>query len=41
MRFVLLTKGFTVDDGELTPTQKIKRNVINSKYRSIIDAMYG
>ncbi len=36
---VLLTE-FTVETGELTPTMKIKRNVVSEKYRDAIAAFY-
>lgn len=40
-KFVLLPREFTQEDGEITATQKIKRKVINQRYRDIIDAMYA
>ena len=40
-KFTLLPKEFTQEDGEITATQKIKRKVINQRYRDIIDAMYA
>jgi len=40
-RFKLLAKQFTQEDGEMTPTMKLKRKVINDKYQQIIDSMYG
>ena len=40
-RFVLLPKPFTMESGELTNTLKIKRAVINKRYRLLIDAMYA
>lgn len=40
-KFTLLPKGFTIDDGEITPTMKIKRKVVEERYRDIIDAMYA
>ena len=40
-RFVLLPKPFTMENGELTNTLKIKRAVINKRYRPLIDAMYA
>lgn len=40
-RFVLLPKAFTMENGELTNTLKIKRAVINKRYSLLIDAMYA
>ena len=40
-RFVLLPKAFTMENGELTNTLKIKRAVISRRYRPLIDAMYA
>jgi long-chain acyl-CoA synthetase len=37
----LLAKEFTIDDGELTPTLKVKRNVIETRYKKLIDQMYS
>ena len=39
-KFSLLDREFTLDDGELTPTMKIKRFAINRLYKKTIDAMY-
>ncbi len=39
-KFILLAKPFTIEDGELTPTQKIKRKVVEEKYAELIDGMY-
>ncbi|HVT59799.1 MAG TPA: long-chain fatty acid--CoA ligase [Thermoanaerobaculia bacterium] len=36
----LLPNEFTLETGELTPTQKVKRRVINQKYGPIIDRLY-
>jgi long-chain acyl-CoA synthetase len=36
----LLPQEFTQETGELTPTQKVKRRVINQKYGDVIDRLY-
>ncbi|MFA7438637.1 long-chain fatty acid--CoA ligase [Castellaniella sp.] len=40
-RFVNLHKAFDADDGEVTRTRKLRRTVIDDKYRPIIDALYS
>jgi len=40
-KFTVLPRNFTVDDGELTPTLKIKRRVINENWSEQIEAMYA
>ena len=40
-RFVNLHKPFDPDDGEVTRTRKLRRNVIDEHYHPIIDALYG
>jgi long-chain acyl-CoA synthetase len=40
-KFQILPEDFTVDNGMLTPTLKVKRKVIREKYESVIDALYG
>lgn len=39
-RIRILTGEFTVDSGELTPTMKLKRNVVTSRYSAEIEALY-
>ena len=39
-RFALLEKEFSQEDDEMTPTLKLKRNVIIEKYGDVIDGMY-
>ena len=40
-RFVNLHKEFDPDDGELTRTRKLRRGVIEERYRPIIEALYS
>lgn len=37
----LLPAEFTLETGELTPTQKVKRRVIHQKYGTVIDRLYA
>ena len=39
-RFVLLEKEFSQEEDEMTPTLKLKRNVIFEKYSDVIEGMY-
>jgi long-chain acyl-CoA synthetase len=36
-----LPRDFTVDDGELTPTLKIRRIQIRENWSDVIEAMYA
>lgn len=40
-KFLLLTKEWTIEGGELTPTLKLKRRVILAQYQNAIDALYA
>jgi long-chain acyl-CoA synthetase len=40
-RFVSLHKEFDPDDGEVTRTRKLRRNVVEERYAPVIDALYG
>jgi len=40
-KFVILPREFTQEDGEITPTLKLKRKAISEKYRALLDSMYG
>jgi long-chain acyl-CoA synthetase len=37
----LLPAEFTLETGELTPTQKVKRRVVNQKYGDVIERLYA
>lgn len=39
-RFTLLPRHFTMENGELTNTLKLKRKVVNENYKDVIDKMY-
>ena len=40
-KFTVLDRDLSIEDGELTPTLKVKRNVINDRYADLFDALYG
>lgn len=40
-RVALLPEEFSIDTGEMTPTLKVKRAVIDERYGEMIDEMYG
>jgi long-chain acyl-CoA synthetase len=40
-RVALLPEEFSIDGGEMTPTLKVKRAVIDERYGDLIDEMYG
>ncbi len=39
-KFAILDRSFSEEGGELTPSQKKKRRVIEKKYKNLIDQMY-
>lgn len=39
--FRILDQDMSVEQGELTPSLKIKRTVVAAKYQSLLDSMYG
>ena len=40
-RFLVLHKELDADDGELTRTRKVRRNIIGERYGALIEALYG
>ncbi|HXC69058.1 MAG TPA: long-chain fatty acid--CoA ligase [Pyrinomonadaceae bacterium] len=40
-KIALLENEFTIEGGELTPTLKVKRRVIDEKYRDVIEKIYA
>ncbi|HUJ12183.1 MAG TPA: long-chain fatty acid--CoA ligase [Thermoanaerobaculia bacterium] len=40
-RFALLPRDFTIENDEITPSLKVKRRMIDKKYKSIIDELYA
>jgi long-chain acyl-CoA synthetase len=40
-RVALLPDELTIDNGELTPTLKVKRRVIDKKFGALIDDLYS
>jgi long-chain acyl-CoA synthetase len=40
-KFLLLLRDFSIENGELTPTLKVKRRVVEQHYQREIDALYA
>jgi long-chain acyl-CoA synthetase len=40
-RFAILPQDFTIEGGELTPTLKLKRNVVHDRYAEAITGLYS
>jgi long-chain acyl-CoA synthetase len=39
-KFAIISREFSIADGEMTPTLKMKRNVIETRFRAVIDELY-
>lgn len=40
-KFEILDTEFSVDSGELTPSLKVKRKVVEAKYKDLLDSLYA
>ncbi|MEP7176415.1 MAG: long-chain fatty acid--CoA ligase, partial [Gemmatimonadales bacterium] len=40
-KFLLLSRDFTVEGGELTPTLKVRRRIVEERHRAAIEALYA
>jgi long-chain acyl-CoA synthetase len=39
-KIALLDRDFEIGEGEITPTLKVRRAIIEAKYKAVIDAIY-
>ena len=40
-KFLLLPRDFSVEGGELTPTLKVRRRIVEERHRAAIEALYA
>jgi long-chain acyl-CoA synthetase len=39
-KFIILPKPFDIETGELTPTMKVRRRIVEEKYKNLLDELY-
>ncbi len=39
-RFTILKREFSLEEGEMTPTMKVRRRIVNERFRDLIEGMY-
>jgi long-chain acyl-CoA synthetase len=39
-RFTILERDLSIEEGDLTPSMKVRRKAVTEKHRSELDAMY-
>jgi long-chain acyl-CoA synthetase len=39
--FAILPADLTIEDGSITPTLKVKRRILETRYQALIEAMYA
>jgi long-chain acyl-CoA synthetase len=39
-RFTILKREFSLEEGEMTPTMKVRRRIVGERYRDLIEGMY-
>ncbi len=39
-KFAILPADFSIETGELTPTQKVKRKLVEARYKAVLDSFY-
>ncbi|HSN68614.1 MAG TPA: long-chain fatty acid--CoA ligase, partial [Thermoanaerobaculia bacterium] len=40
-RFAILPTELSIDGGEMTPTMKVRRNVVEEKYAAVVEELYA
>jgi len=40
-KFEILPHDLTIEDGDLTPSMKVKRKSVEARYRDLLDGMYA